>query len=327
MAITTTADLVFENQITLEHAFGYFDKKLGWVSLLTRFVSDFDKVVGNKVTIPYFNVIGAAETPTEGTDYAIDKLGDNQITATANLVGKAVGLTEETEIQAGFSLEEWMEEAINQTTQRIAEAVQDKIIAEYQLSTSHEEVDETSDHTFTTAFDGKKNINTDIALEQRCNVRNLTRAEQEAFGDKRSQVQAYVLHSRQMVDLETDKEAGFLKADANSPFNFLDEFRGTIFNKPVLEFDDVPKGDKIVFTDSNSATQKFQSYKALLIKPNSMGLIVKRDLLVKFGEAIVSRQKVFTNSQWYGVKSFHKKISNLDKRAALVQFLTAEETT
>ena len=327
MPLTQSTDLVFENQIALDHALAYFDRKLGWVNLLWRGVTELMNRPGKKVTFPYFNTIGAAESPAEGVAYALDKLDDNQFDATVKLVGKAVGISEEAEVRAGFSLQPWYQEAIQQMEQRHAEKVQDDVIAMFNLPASHDEADFTSNVTFTSAFDGKKNIDTQQALDQRLNVRSLRRGEQQIFGDKRSQVFAYVMHSLQMVDLETDKEAGLMKADANSPYQYLDGLKYIIMGKPIFEFDDVPKGDKVTFTDSGGVTQKFQSYKMLAVKRDPGGLLVKRDLRLKEGEDIRKRQKMLVSSRWYAIVNFHKRISNLDRRTGMLQFLTTEQTT
>ena len=327
MAITRTTDLVFENQIALDHAFAYFNTKLGWANLVWRARAALMAPPGDTLTIPFFTTIGPAETPLEGVKYNVDKLTDNEFKTTVKLVGKAVGLTDETIIKAGFTSERWFQEAIEQIEQRLAEKVQEDIITEFNLPTSHEAVNFASDLTFTTAFDGNKNINTDLANDQKCNVRSLSKGMQEAFGDKRSQTMAFVLHSHQAVDLETDTKTGFLQADANSPFNLLDEFRGMIFRRPVLEFDSVPKGAKITFTDSAAATQKFQTYKALVIKKDPLGLIVKKEPILKSAEDMLGRTTAIASTRWYAVKSFHGKISTDDKRAAFLQFLTEEETT
>ena len=327
MALTLTTDLVFENQIALDHAFAYFNTKLGWINICPRFARELLDTPGNKVTIPYFTQIGEAEEPAEGVKFTADKLSDNEFQATVNLVGKAVAISDEATKRAGFTMERWFQEAIQQMEQRHAEKMQQKLIAELNLSTSHEAIDRAADLTFSTAFDAKKNINTSSALEQRTNVRALLEAAQEAFGDKRDQVMAYLLHSLQVVDVQIDKDAGYLRADANSPYAFLGGFGGTILGRPVFEFDTVPKGDKITFTDSNSATQKFQSYKGVIVKRDPAGLLVKQELELKETEAALARQKYLISQRYYAVKSFHKKISDDDKRVAMVEFLTKEQTT
>ena len=73
--------------------------------------------------------------------------------------------------------------------------------------------------------------------DQKCNIRAIASALTEAFGDRRNECKAVVLHSEHYKDIETDEKSGFLKADANDPFYKIKGFVGRssfLFNLAFL---------------------------------------------------------------------------------------------
>ena len=125
------------------------------------------------------------------------------------------------------------------------------------------------------------------------------------FGDKADDAVICFMHSLQWLDLQSDGSAGFLKADANDPLSAIKGFVGRLFNMAVVIVDSCKSTGTI---DGKS------SYLAHFHKINSYGIITKQEMEMDEDKDILARERLYTGNQWYGVKSFDRKISSLDKK-------------
>ena len=143
------------------------------------------------------------------------------------------------------------------------------------------------------------------------NVRRLLTAKKLAFGDKSGAAVVCFMHSLQLLDLMADTGSGFLKADANNPFSMINGYEGRITKMVIIESDLVPKLPMQI--DGKDA------YLAHFHKVNAYGIIEKKDFKMEDDKDILSRKMIWVGTQWYGVKSFHRKISSKDdKSGALI---------
>ena len=58
------------------------------------------------------------------------------------------------------------------------------------------------------------------------------------------------------------------------------------------------------------------------MKPNAYGFLTKADPQMEMDRDILARERIFSATQWYAVKAFHKKTSADDKRIAKLSFVT-----
>lgn len=287
MSATISTDFVFEPKVWKDHIAAYFDDKL-----LFGAVAAIDDTLtaqpGETVNFPFFETIGAVEEPAETDALSVDNLSDDSFTATVKEVGKAVGVKKKAFKVSAARTERIIQEITAQMGRRHAEKIDDDLITEVSLSSSH-----------TVGF-------TATAAADTMNVRTLMTAKVVAFGDKQDEALAVHMHSLQFLDLTIDTVAGFLKADALDPFFRTPGFQGRLLGMAIFVTDKTPKEGAQI--DSKDA------YRSFFHKVDPYGFIIKQDLELDADFDILNREWVFASNEWYAVKSFHKKISTLDQK-------------
>lgn len=291
MPATTSSDFVFEPKVWSDHAKAYFDSKLVYGAFALRNDDLEAEGSGLIVNFPYFKAIGDAEEPDEDESLTPDSLSDDSFSATVFEVGKAVGIKKKAFKKSAASVDEIVSEAQRQLGRVHAEKVDAKLNTEINLSSSY-----TAGFTATAGGDTM-------------NVRTLLRAKIVAFGDKADDAIVCFMHSLQFLDMMTDSTAGFLKADANDPFKGIAGFQGRLFDMAVVIVDSVVKnpGGQVGGKDT---------YRAMIHKMNSYGIMSKQEMEMDEDKDILARERLYTSNEWYAVKSFHGKISALDKKAS-----------
>lgn len=312
MAATYSNDFTFIPKVWSDHAMAYFDKKLVYGAFALRNDSLTQEGTGVTINFPYYTAIGEAEEPAEDESLTIDNLTDNSFSATIFEVGKAVGIKKK-----AFKTSADMESGIIEETQA-------------QIARVHaEKVDEKLNDEITTyngMFGGPVGPVGDLANQSGANtyanmligyqaqaagdtlnIRNLLQAKTRVFGDKAKEAVVCFLHPLQLLDLKIDQVAGFLRADANDPMSAINGFLGTLHNMAIVEVESVKKLPNQI--DGRDA------YLGHFHKMNSYGIINKQEMEMDDDYDILSRQYVFTGNQWYGVKSFDRKIHRDDTKA------------
>jgi hypothetical protein len=299
MGATQSADFAFSPKVWQDHIRAYFDKKLVYGAVAFRPEESLkeDAGKGDTVNFPYFKAIGAAEEPAENEGLIVDKLQDDSFSCTVKEVGKAVGIKKKAFKKSAATTQRVVTEIHDQIARVHAEKVDADLLTEF-----------STNGNYTQGF-------TATGATQVMNVRNLNIAKIAAFGDKADQSIVCFMHSLQFLDMMNDTTAGFLKADANDPFNFIDGFKGRLLGMGIITADSIPKGNDI---DSKDA------YHAFIHKMNPYGIIQKQDMEIESDYDILQREWVFTGNEWYGVKSFHGKVNALDKRTARVTTTVSE---
>lgn len=287
MGATTSGDFVFEPKVWSDHIKAYFDQLLVFGQFALRNDELKGEGTGLTVNFPYFKAIGDAEELDENDIMDVDNLSDDSFSCTVFEVGKAVGFKKKAFKKSAASADKIMAEAQRQIARRHAEYVDTKLLAEIQTSM-------TAGFTATGAGDVM-------------NIRNLNVGKVKAFGDKADDAAVCFMHSLQLLDLQNDTTAGFLKADANDPMNMIKGFKGRLLNMAIVVNDKMPKladvGGKSV-------------YRSIICKPNAYGIITKQEMEMDSDKDILARQYIVTGNEWYGVKNFDKKISSDDKLIA-----------
>ena len=330
MAVTLKADFSFEPQIANLYSSAYFRRRLIFAKLgfMPSSEQTFKETPGDKITFPYYEKMGDAGDYVENQAMEVDKLSDDKFEATIQGFTKAVGRTKAALLAHGNSPMAWEREAHKQIGQLFAEKLDKLLLTKLATAEYADTLDKvTGDVTITTPFGIDKGISDAKVLPQRFNVRSFSSDLIEAFGDKSNECRYAVMHSKQFNDLAVDKEAGFLKADANHPLFGISQFKGTLFGVGVLTFDTVNKGSKITITDSGGATQKFQTYEVLYLKADAYGVFPKRTPNIEYARDILKKNDIMAADQWLAVISFHKRISTEDVRAAKKEYLVNEQTT
>ena len=341
MAVGKVATFTFENQIRSDYTSYYWRKKLFWAALGTKIFSDFKTTPGNKVTIPFFLSMGPAEKPAEDDRLAVDSLGDKSVQAQVYEVGKAWGITDAGEYRKASTNTEYDDEASSQAARRIAEMVDSDALSclnndgtnsidgqSGNTPAGHDELDDTRDVTLTTVFTGKKGADTQPFKDMTCNVRALTSAFTHLFGDRQNEAKALVLHSRSYTDIGLDATAGIMKADAVSPAgSILKGFMGNVLGKDTFMIDNISTGPKRTITDSAGTTQKFNTRKAFVLKPNPFIFLSKQIKLYEQARDILGRVVYHAATTWYTFYPLHKMNNSDDVRAGGIVFLTDEQTT
>lgn len=290
MAATDSTNILFEPKVWSDHVMAYFDKKLVYGAFAVRNDSLTAEGSGLTVNFPYYTAIGAAEEPAENVDLTVDNLSDDSFSATVFEVGKAVGFKKKAFKKSADGEAGMLEEAHRQIARVHAEKVDAKLATEIDLAGS-------SQVGFAAAVDA------DIMT-----VKLLLKAKVIAFGDKQEDTEICFMHSLQWLDLMTDPAAGFLKADANDPFQGIKGFSGRILNMAIIVVDSVP-----LIAPAGGITKN--RYKCTFHKANSYGFMNKQDMEFDTDKDILARLKLITGNQWYAVKSFHAEVAALDYRA------------
>ena len=340
MAVTKSTTFSFENQVRFEYTRAYFRKLLLWSRFGKRVVQDFNKKPGKKLDVPIFQKMGAAEKPGEDDRLNVDSLGDKSFSCVVYEVGKAWGITNSGRYRMGSTQDEWEDEAGNQAARVLAEQVDSDALSclnndgNSSIDGSagndpkgNDAFDDTSDLTLTSVFTSKKGSDVAAFKEQESNIDELQTFLTDAFGDRQSECKVIGMHSKAYNSTLTNKTTGILKADANSPFQGISGYGGNWLGKETFMIDNISTGPKRTITDSNSATQKYNTRKVFALKPNAFLLLIKQDGMLEAARDILGRIDYWAITQWYTFYPLHKQNDSEDVRAASKSFLTNEQTT
>lgn len=341
MPVSKVATFTFENQVRADYTSYFFRKKLFWANLGRKVFSDFSATPGNEVDIPFFKSMGAAEKPAEDARLTPDSLGDRSIKAKVYEVGKAWGITDAGRYRKGSTDDRYEAEASAQAGRRIAETVDADALAilnndgtnslDGQTGNTpkgHDGIDDTTDLTLTTVFTGKKGADTDAFKAQTCNVTALQNGFTELFGDRHNEAKVLVMHSRSYTNILTNNGTGIMKADAVSPRNaVVAGYLGNFLGKETFMIDNISQGPKRTITDSAGTTQKYQTYKTFILKPNAFFFLSKQLKLEEAARDILGRIDYSAVTLWYTFYPLHLQNNSDDIRAGAITFLTNEETT
>lgn len=288
MSATKSTDFVFEPKVWSDHIMAYFDKKLVYGAF--ALTNEELKAEGSGLTVnfPYYKAIGDAEEIGEDESLTVDNLSDDSFSSTVFEVGKAVGIKKKAFKKSADSVSGIVSEAQRQIARVHAEKVDSKLNTE-----------------ITTAANYQVGFQAAAAADL-MTVKNLLKAKVVAFGDKHDESVVCFMHSLQWLDMMSQDANGFLKADANDPLSAIKGFTGRIFDMAIVVVDSVPQ---VADIDGKNA------YKAHFHKMNSFGIMWKQDMEMDEDKDILARERLYTGNQWYAVKSFHGKVSALDKKA------------
>lgn len=301
---TWAADIKFEPKTYSDHVKAYFDTKLVLGAFAVRNSDLMGEGKGLVVNFPYYNTIGEAEEPEENEKVGIDNLTDDSFNTSVFEVAKGVGFSQKSFLSTADSKAGMIEEGMSQIGRRFAERVEKKLLEEIftysGTPTGSPGLTEASYNNMVIGYKAAKA--TDVM-----NPRIFLEARELAFGDKADETAVCFMHTLQLLDLMTDTTSGFLKADANSPWNFLGGFQGTLFGTPIIRYDGVPKASaQVANTDA---------YVAHFHKANAFGIIEKEDVTMTEDFDAAARKYFVVGNQWYGVKSFDRKIHSLDNKS------------
>lgn len=291
MAATVAADFVFEPKVWGDHVSAYFDRKLVYGAFAVR-DNTLTSEPGTTQNFPYFKAIGDAEEPAETDSLVVDNLEDDSFSCEVKEVGKAVGIKKKAFKKSAARAERIVSEIQAQIGRVMAEKVDRDLLVEIK-----------ADAASTAGFLA-------TAAGDTMSVTNLMRGKVTAFGDKHKDSVVAFMHSLQFLDLYTNSTTGLLKADAQDPAYLVEGFEGRILGMAVVSVDSIPLHGAPTQIGGKDA------YRALVHKANAYGIMVKQDMEMESDYDILARQWVFTGNQWYGVKSFHAKISASDKKSA-----------
>lgn len=293
MAATIAADFAFEPKVWGDHVSAYFDRKLVYGAFALR-DNTLTGEPGDTKNFPYFKAAGAAEEPLESDSLVVDNLEDDSFSCVVKEVGKAIGIKKKAFKKSAARSERIVSEIQAQIGRVMAEKVDMDLITEIKA-----DANSTAGFLATAAAD-------------KMSVSALMTGKVVAFGDKHKDAGVVFMHSLQFLDLVNNSTTGLLKADANDPAYLIEGFEGRILGMAVVTVDSTPLHGAPTQIDSKDA------YRATIHKANSYGILLKQDMEMESDYDILARQWVFTGNQWYGVKSFHAKISTSDKKAARV---------
>jgi hypothetical protein len=276
MASTISTDFVFEPKVWKDHIAAYFDDKLLFGAIAMR-DDTLSAAPGETVNFPYFKTIGAVEEPLETAALTVDNLSDDSFSATVKEVGKAVGIVKKAFKVSAARTDRIVQEITAQIGRRHAEKVDDDLLTELQLASSHEDVP---------------------SLGVGATVQKIMTGKVTAFGDKHTDAIALQMHSSDMKDVMIDAGTGLLKADATDPMFGKAGYEGRLL------------GMALFVTDKVTPTEVWCH------KADPYGFLLKQDLELESDYDILAREWIFTGNHWYAVKSFHAKVDPADKKSA-----------
>lgn len=291
---TSSVDLTFEPKIWQDHIEGYFDQKLVYGAF--AFVPEDEYIPhsltegGETVNFPYFNNIGDAEEPAEDESLTVDKLTDGNFTASVSEFGKAVGVKKRAIRKSAASRDRIFREMRQQIARVLAEKLDKNLRVETNTVGNY-------DAAYTAAAAGDT-----------MSVKQLMGAQVKGFGDKADDAEVVFMHSSQYFDYVTDATTGFIKADANDPFYFVNGFKGRVNQGLLIVVAD--STEKVADIDGKNA------YRAMIHKARSYGYMPAEEMDFEMDKDILARSEVMVATQWYAVKSFHKKRSQEYRTAA-----------
>jgi N4-gp56 family major capsid protein len=290
MSAISSSDFVFTPKVWKDHIRAYFNQKLVYGALATM-DDTLTAQPGDTINFPYFKAIGAVEEPLEDASLTVDKLSDDSFQSTVKEVGKAVGIKKKAFKRSATTADKIITEIQQQMARVHAEKIDLDLVNEINAAGNS-----------TTGF--QASVATD-----KMTIRTLLTAKVKAFGDKHDQAVAVQMHSLQWLDLMTDNVTGFLNANAVSPFQAIDGYQGTLLGMAIFVTDQSPK--------QSAQVAGKDVYNAFIHKVNPYGIIMKQDMEVDNDYDTLAREWVFTSNEWYAVKSFHAKVSPLDRKTAL----------
>lgn len=288
MSATTSADFVFTPKVWKDHVQAYFRRRL----VFGAFAVQDDTLKGAPGTtenFPYFKKIGAAQEPEEDVGLDVDKLSDDSFSVTVKEVSKAVGVKKKAFKTSAAKTEEIISEVQRQIGRVMAEKVDADLVTEFSASGNYVDA-------FSAGVAG------DVMT-----VQNMNKARIGGFGDLFGDAKVIFMHSLQYLDLMNASPAGFLQANALDPMFLVDGFQGRLLGMAIVINDNMTQGGLVGGK---------QTYDAYIHKENPYGMMTKQEMEIESDYDILHREWVFTGDQWYGVKSFHAKISAQDLKTA-----------
>ena len=339
MAVFKSNTGTFINQVRGDYTGAYFRIKLFWAALGRRIMSDFQIKPGKKVDLPFFLKMGDAEKPGEDDRLAVDSFGDKSISTSVYEVAKAWGITDSGRYAKGSTDEEWEDEASSQVGQRLAEMVDKDALACLNNDGTasvdgtagndpkgHDAIDRTKDLTTAGQFTGEKGLDDAKVIAMMANINALQRGFTDLFGDRQKEANLMVMHSKSYTDVLLGSTAGFLKADAVSPLgSVVKGYEGNFLGKHTYTIDNISKGTVRTITDSAGTTQKYQTRKTFILKPNAFLFLVKQNPKHEEARDLLGRIDYAAVTQWYTFYPLHKQNNDDDIRAGAISFLTSEE--
>ncbi len=299
MGATASTDLLFEPKVWSDHVKAYFDDKLVFGAFALRNRDLQAEGTGLTVNFPYYKQIGACEEPTETESLTVDNLSDDSFSATVFEAGKAVGIKKKAFKATGDSSAGLLAEAQRQIARVHAEKVDNKLIGEIYSNAVP--------GVYDNAIVGYKSTLKDDGMT----VKKFMQGRIGAFGDKYDESVVAFMHSKQLLSLLTDANAGFLKSDANDPLSVVKGFQGrTINGTAIVVADKVPQYFEVIDTQA--------AYACSFHKMNAYGIMEKQMMEFDDDKDILAREIIVTGNEWYAVKSFHGKISADDKKSGLI---------
>ncbi len=298
MPATVAADFSWQPVVWQDHIMAYFDRKLVFGAFALR-EDSLVAAPGLTQNFPYFEKIGPAQKPVEDEGLEIDNLTDNSFNVTVSEVSKAVGVTKKAFKMSAARTDRVISEVQEQIGRVIAEQIDADLLTEFSTSGNYA--------TGYTSNSGNSYAN--------MNIRNLNTGKIVAFGDKHKDSVVCFMHSLQFLDMMTDTTAGFLVANALDPMFMVEGYEGRLAGMAIITDDNMPKNVAGQINSKNN-------YDAFIHKANAYGFMVKQDMELESDYDILHRQWVFAADQWYGVKSFHAKISAAFLKTALLRINT-----
>ena len=306
MAVTMPGDLKFVPKVWAMHSDAYFEERLvmGTWAVINKTLEGEGK--GVVVNFPYYGTIGDAYEVQPDERVRPYGLTDDSFTAAVYEVAISVAIQKAALMHSADSAANFMRQAQMQMGRRHAEKVDQDLMNEvcsYNGAGRKTDIigtDETKYDNMTIGFKA-------AAATDTMDIENLYTAKVRAFGDKHRDAVVCFMHPLQVLDLNTSNKTGFLKADANEPYSSIDGFQGKLAGMAIIESERVKKlpvqiGGK-------------DAYLAHFHKMNSYGIIRKEEMMFDSDKDIHARNWSTVGTQWYGVKSFHRQISNDDRKA------------
>ncbi len=288
MGATTSADFNFTPKVWKDHIMAYFRRRL----VAGAFALQDDTLKsepGTVINFPYFKKIGDAQVPAEDEGLEVDKLSDDAFSVSIAEVSKAVGVKKKAFKTSAARTEEIISEVQRQIGRVMAEKIDKDLITEFSTASNY--------------VDGYVGATT----ADKMTVSNLNTGRITAFGDLFKDAVVCFMHSLQFLDLMNASASGFLQANALDPMFLVEGFQGRLLGMAIVVTDNL--GTAAL---SSSGT----GHQAFIHKENAYGFMVKQDMEVESDYDILHREWVFTGDQWYGVKSFHAKVSAQDLKTA-----------
>jgi hypothetical protein len=293
MPATVAADFAFTPKVWQDHIMAYFDRKLVYGAFALRDDS-LTQSPGLTQNFPYFKKIGAAQKPSEDEGLLVDNLTDDSFNVTVQELSKAVGVTKNAFKSSAARTERIIAEVQEQIGRVMAEQVDQDLYNEFATAGN-----------YTSGFAA-------AAAGDTMNIRTLNKGKILAFGDKHKDSQVVFMHSLQWLDMLSDTTAGFLVANALDPMFMVEGFEGRLSGMAIITTDTVGK-------NTGGQVGGKDTYDSFIHKANAYGFMTKQEMELESDYDLLHRQWVFAGDQWYGVKSFHAKISADFKKTALLR--------